>query len=179
VRTVLIAIPVLLIATAGAGSTFVKVRRELVEQRAAITSEWSDVDQALQQRAGLIGNLADTGQKLAPLPAAVLKQIADAHVVMTNGSAPEDKVQANDRLSNALAKVLVSAENYPRLRSNMGFLRLQEEIRKSEDRIAVARLKYNDSLEHYNARIQTFPHNFVARISGFARNDAYFRTEHL
>lgn len=178
-RTALIAIPVLLAATAGAGSIFVRDRADLAQQRAAIASEWSDVDQALQQRAGLIGDLADAGRKLATLQAEVRRQIAEARAAVLAGPAPQDKIQANDRLSNALAKVLVEAENHPRLRSNPAFLRLQEEIKKSEDRIAEARLKYNDSLEHYNARIQSFPHNLVARISGFGRNDAYFPTEHL
>lgn len=178
-RTALIAIPVLLAATAGAGTTFVRVRSDLAQQRAAIASEWSDVDQALEQRAGLIGDLADAGRKLAPLQAEVLKQVAEARAAVIGGQAPQDKLQANLRLSNALAKVLLEAENYPRPRSNPAFLRLEEEIKNSEDRIAEARLKYNDSLQHYNARIQSFPHNLVARISGFGRNDAYFPTEHF
>jgi LemA protein len=179
VRTALIAIPVLLAATAGAGATFVKVRGGLARQRAAIASEWSDVDQALAQRASLIADLAEAGRKLAPLQAQVLKQIAEGRRAVLEGPSPQEKVQANLRLSSALAKVLVEAENYPRLRSNPAFLRIQEEIKKSEDRIAVTRLKYNDSLEHYNARIQSFPHNLVAGISGFGRNDEYFPTEHF
>jgi LemA protein len=179
VKIVLIAIPVLLAATAGGGTTFVRVRGDLAQQRAVIASEWSDVDQALQQRASLIGDLTETGRKLAPLQAEVLKQVAEARAAVLGGPAPQDKVQANLRLSNALAKVLVEAENHPRLRSNAAFLRIEEEIKNSEDRIAEARLKYNDSLEHYNARIQSFPHNLVARISGFERNDAYFPTEHF
>jgi LemA protein len=151
----------------------------LAQQRADIASEWSDVDQALAQRAGLIGDLADAGRKLAPLHVEVLKQVAEARAAVIGGPLPQDKLQANLRLSNALAKVLVEAENYPRLQSNQAFLRLEEEIKNSEDRIAEARLKYNDSLQHYNARIQSFPHNLVARISGFGRNDAYFPTEHF
>lgn len=178
-RKILIAIPVLMVASAGAGTTFVRVRSDLAQQRVDIASEWSDVDQALEQRAALIGDLADAGRKLAPLQAETLKQIAEARAAVVGGPSPQDKLQANLRLSNALAKVLVEAENYPRLRSNPAFLRIEEEIRNSEDRIAEARLKYNDSLQHYNARIQSFPHNLVARISGFGRNDAYFPTEHF
>ena len=178
-KPILIAMPVLVVVLVGAATTFVRVHRDLVEQRTAIAAEWSDVDQALKQRAGLIGNLVEAGRKLAPLDAQALKEVSEAHAVVLRGPTPEDKVQANERLSNWLAKVLVAAENYPRLRSNPGFLRLQEEIKTSEDSIAVARLKYNDSLEHYNARIQSFPHNLVAGISGFRRNDAYFPTEHF
>jgi LemA protein len=179
VRTALIAIPVLLAATAGSGTTFVRVRGDLAQQRAAIVTEWSDVDQALQQRANLIGTLSDAEQKFASLPEEIVKQIAEARAAVAAGPEPKEKVQANLRLSNALAKVLVEAENHPRLRSSPAFLRIEEEIKRSEDRIAEARLKYNDSLEHYNARIQSFPHNLVAKISGFGRNDAYFPTEHF
>lgn len=178
-RKVLIVIPVLLVATAGAGTTFVRVRGDLAQQRADIASEWSDVDKALQERAGLIGDLAEAARKLAPFQEEVLKQVAEARAAVIGGPSPQDRLQANLRLSNALAKVLLEAENYPRLGVNPAFLRLVEEIKSSEDRIAEARLKYNDSLEHYNARIQSFPHNLVARISGFGRNDAYFPTEHF
>lgn len=178
-RTALIAIPVFLVATAAIGSTLVRIRGDLVQQRTAIAAGWSDVDQALRERAALIGDLADAAQKFTPAQAGVMKEIADARAVVVNGLAPLDKVQANDRLSNGLAKVLVFAENYPALREQDAFLRLEEQIKKSEDRIAAARLKYNDSLEHYNARIQTFPNNFVAKIMGFGRNDAYFPTEHF
>ena len=178
-RTLLIALPVLLVVTGGAGSTFVRVRTDLAQQRVDIASEWSDVDEALDERAGLIDSLAKAGQKIATFQPDTLKQIAEAHEVVMKGPAPQDKVQANDRLSNALAKLLLEAESFPRLQKDTEFLRLQEEIRSSDDHIAEARLKYNDSLEHYNARIQSFPHNFVARISGFRRNDAYFPTEHF
>ena len=179
VRTALIVFPVLLVATAGAGTTFVRVRADLAQQRTNITAEWSDVDQALQERAGLIADLVEAGQKFAPLQAEVVKQVADARRAVLGGPGPDDKIAANLQLSNALAKVLVESENHPQMRSNAAFLRLEDEIKNSEDRIAEARLKYNDSLEHYNARIQSFPHNLVARISGFGRNDAYFPTEHF
>jgi LemA protein len=179
VRTAWIAIPILLAAALGGGSVYVKIRTELVQQRTDINSEWSDVDRALQQRAGLIGDLAEAGRKVAPLQGEILQQIAEARQVIAGGPAPVDKVQANSQLSSALAKVLVESENHPQLQTNSLFLRLEEEIRKSEDRIAEARLKYNDSLEHYNARIQGFPHNLVAKIAGFGRNDAYFPTEHF
>ena len=84
---------------------------------------------------------------------------------------------ANDQLSGALSRLLVITENYPQLRSNENFLRLQDEIAGTENRIAVERRKYNETLEHYNAQIQRFPDNIVASMSGFTRNDAYFKTE--
>ncbi len=178
-KKVLIAIPVLIVATAGGGTTFVRVRADLAQQRSDISSEWSDVVQALQERAARIEDLVAAAEKIAPLRADILSQVAEARRVVLGGPSPEDKIKANLQLSNALAQLLVEAENHPHLRSNPQFLRLQDEIRNGDDRIAEARLKYNDSLEHYNARIQSFPQNLVARISGFGRNDAYFPTEHF
>jgi len=179
VKPALIAIPVLLAATAGACTTFVKVRADLTQQRADILSEWHDVEQAMQERANVIGDLVSTAEKLGPVSEGVRTETADARKALRSGSAPGDKIQANLQLSNALAKVLVESESHPQWRDDPGFLRLQEEIRNSDDHIAEARLKYNDSLEHYNAHIQSFPQNLVARISGFGRNDAYFPTEHF
>ncbi len=178
-RAALTAIPVLLAASAAAGTTFVKVRNDLAQQRAEIRSEWEDVDEALQHRAALVEDLVAAGQKIAPIRADIVSQVAEARKEVDSGPGPVNKIQAHLRLSNALARVLVEAENHPQLRDNPAFLRLQDEIRNSEDRIAEVRLKYNDTLEHYNARIQTFPQNWVARISGFRRNDAYFPTEHF
>ena len=78
---------------------------------------------------------------------------------------------------SARERLLVITENYPQLRSNENFLRLQDELAGTENRIAVERRKYNETLEHYNAQIQRFPDNIVASMSGFTRNDAYFKTE--
>jgi LemA protein len=155
------------------------VRADLAQQRADISQEWTDVDVALRDRASLVESLVDAGQKIVPIRAEVVSQVAEARKAVIGGPAPGDKIQGHLRLSSALAKVLVEAENTPRLSANPAFLRLQEEIKNSDDRIAEAREKYNDSLEHYNARIQSFPQNLVARISGFKRNDAYFPTEHF
>jgi LemA protein len=73
--------------------------------------------------------------------------------------------------------LLVVAENYPQLRSNENFLRLQDELAGTENRIAVERRKYNETLQRYNTAIQVFPNNIVASLSGFERNNAYFTTE--
>ncbi len=178
-KAIAIAMPVVLVATGGAATALLHVRGALIDQRRAIAAQWSDVDAALTQRAVLIGEMAETARRLAPIKPETLKEIAEAGAIVTSQAPPRNKMAANDRLSDGLARLLLEAETIPRLRSSNAFLRQQEEIRNSEDRIAVARLKYNDTLEHYNARIQSFPHNMVAKISGFRRNDAYFPTEHF
>jgi LemA protein len=179
VRLVLIGISLLLIAAIAGGNTYVRMRSDLVQQRTAIAAEWSAVDDALRQRADLVRELTDSGQKAASFPADILRQAEESRQKLSSTAPTSEKVLANEHLSTALAKILLESENHPQLQSNSGFLRLQEEIKVSEDRIAEARLKYNDSLEHYNARIQSFPQNLVAKIAGFGRNDAYFPTEHF
>ena len=176
-KAVLIVVLVLLVAGLAAGSKFVSVRNDLVTQREAVTAQWSQVDVALERRADLIPNLVETVKGFARYETEVFKDIADARAALMGGRTPQDKIRANDQLSGALSRLLVIAENYPQLRSNENFLRLQDEIAGTENRIAVERRKYNETLEHYNAQIQRFPDNVVASMSGFARNDAYFKTE--
>jgi LemA protein len=176
-KVALIAVAVILLAAMAAGSKFVTVRNDLVTQREAVNAQWSQVDVALQRRADLIPNLVETVKGFAKHETEVFKNIADARSALMGGRTPQEKIAANDQLSGALSRLLVISENYPQLRSNENFLRLQDEIAGTENRIAVERRKYNETLEHYNAQIQRFPDNVVASMSGFERNDAYFKTE--
>ena len=153
------------------------VRNDLVTQREAVNAQWSQVDVALQRRADLIPNLVETVKGFAQHETEVFKDIADARAALIGGRTPQEKIAANDQLSGALSRLLVISENYPQLRSNENFLRLQDELAGTENRIAVERRKYNETLEHYNAQIQRFPDNIVASLSGMARDDAYFKTE--
>ena len=168
----LILLPLLVVASAAAASAFFKLRDELAQHRAAIGAQWREVNAAFDERAALIEELA---RKSAV--AAVLQEVKEARAAGMSAATPQARIQANLRLSGALAKVLVSLESRRRVHPPRSVLRLEEEINDSDARIAVARRKYNETLEHYNARIQRFPLNLVARISGFTRNDAYFYTE--
>jgi LemA protein len=176
-KKVLIVIPVFIVLAVAAGGKFINVHNDLATQREAVTAQWAQVDVALQRRADLIPNLVETVKGFAKHETEVFKNIADARAALIGGRTPQEKIQANDQLSGALARLLVVAENYPQLRSNENFLRLQDEIAGTENRIAVERRKYNEILEHYNAQIQRFPDNVVASMSGFTRNDAYFQTD--
>ena len=161
----------------GACSKFVSVRNDLVTQREAVNAAWSGVDVALQRRADLIPNLVDTVKGFAAHETEVFKNIADARAHWAAPARPQEKIAANDQLSGALSRLLVISENYPQLRSNENFLRLQDELAGTENRIAVERRKYNETLQRYNTSIELFPNNIVAGMSGFTRNDAYFKTE--
>jgi LemA protein len=162
---------------AGAGSKFISVRNDLVTQRESVTAQWSQVDVVLQRRADLVPNLVETVKGFAKHETEVFKDIADARAALISGRNPQEKIQANQQLDGALARLLVVAENYPQLKSNENFLRLQDEIAGTENRIAVERRKYNEALQRYNTSIELFPNNIVAGMSGFTRNDAYFKTE--
>jgi LemA protein len=177
VKVALIALLILVVAGVGFGGKFVSVRNDLVTQREAVNAQWSQVDVALQRRADLIPNLVETVKGFAKHETEVFTAIANARAALIGGKTPQEKIAANDQLSSALSRLLVITENYPQLRSNENFLRLQDEIAGTENRIAVERRKYNETLEHYNAQIQRFPDNIVASMSGFTRNDAYFKTE--
>jgi LemA protein len=176
VKIALIIIAVLLVVAIAAAGQFVSVRNDLVTQRESVSAAWSQVDVALQRRADLIPNLVETVKGFASHETEVFRDIANARAALINGRSPQEKIQANDQLSGALSRLLVVAENYPQLKSNENFLRLQDELAGTENRIAVERRKYNETVQRYNTSIQIFPNNIVAGLSGFSRNDAYFTT---
>lgn len=100
--------------------------------------------------------------------------IAKARSALLSAGTPQDKIAANQRLDGALGRLLVVVENYPQLRSNENFLRLQDELAGTENRIAVERKRYNDTLQDYNTYIGQFPNSVWANMAGFHRNEAYF-----
>ncbi len=176
-KAALIAIAaIVLIALIGV-SKYYGVKNDLVTAREAVNAQWSNVDITLQRRADLIPNLVSTVKGFAAHETEVYKSIADARAALGGAHTPQEKIAANDQLSGALSRLLVITENYPQLKSNENFLRLQDDLSGTENRIAVARRTYNEALEHYNVAIQKFPANIVAGIAGFTRNDAYFKTE--
>ena len=159
------------------GSAFVSRRNEMVVKREAVNSAWSQVDVVLQRRADLIPNLVETVKGFATHEEKVFGDIAAARAAMIGAKTPSEKIAANGQLDSALGRLMVVVENYPQLRSNENFLRLQDELAGTENRIAVERKRYNDTLQDYNTYIGLFPNNIVASMSGFARNEAYFKAD--
>jgi len=177
VKIALVIVLILVIVGVAFGGKFVGMRNDLVTQNEGIRAQWAQVDVALQRRADLIPNLVETVKGFARHETEIFTAIANARAAMAGAKNPQERIAANDQLSGALGRLLVVTENYPQLRSNENFLRLQDELAGTENRISVERRKYNEALEHYNAQIQKFPYNVVASMSGLTRNDAYFQTE--
>jgi LemA protein len=167
----LITIVVLILLAAG---MYVSVKNALVAKNEAVKSTWSQVDVVLQRRADLIPNLVETVKGIAKQEQTVFGDIAKARSELLSAGNPTDKIAANQRLDGALGRLLAIAENYPQLKSNENFLRLQDELAGTENRIAVERKNYNHTLQDYNTYVQQFPGSLFAPGLGFKKNDAYF-----
>jgi|SRR6202030_1976289 LemA protein len=176
-KIALIVLAVLLIIALMVGSWFIGIRNQMAIKREAVNASWAQVDVVLQRRADLIPNLVETVKGFAAQEQTVFGDIAKARSALLGAHSPAEKIAANGQLDSALGRLLVVVENYPQLRSNENFLRLQDELAGTENRIAVERRRYNEAVQDYNTFISLFPNSLVASMSGFARNDAYFKTE--
>lgn len=167
---------VVLIVIVGCGS-MVGTRNRLVAEKNQIEYQWAEVDKNLQRRADLIPNLVNTVKGIAQHETEVFGAIANARSALLNARNPQEKIQANSQLDGAIGRLLAVVENYPQLRSNENFLRLQDELAGTENRIAVSRSRYNEAVLKYNTDIEVFPNNIAASVFGFQKNDAYFRAD--
>jgi LemA protein len=158
-----------------AGCSYVSTKNTIVQKDQAVKSMWSEVDVQLQRRADLIPNLVETVKGFTKEESSVFAEIANARTGYMNAQTPQDKIAANAQIDGALAKVLVLTENYPQLRSSDQFIRLQDELAGTENRIGVARKRYNDAIQDYNTYILQFPASIWAGMAGFHENDAYFK----
>jgi LemA protein len=171
----LIAVIILALIALVVFGQYVTVRNTLVSKNEAVKSAWSEVDVNLQRRADLIPNLVETVKAYAKQEQTVFGDIANARSALLSARSPSDKIAANNQLDGALGRLLAIAENYPQLKSNENFLRLQDELAGTENRIAVARKRYNEGLQDYNTYVQQFPASVFASWAGFKPNDAYFK----
>jgi LemA protein len=170
----LIAIGIIVLLIFAGASSYIGAKNQMVTKNESVKAAWSQVDIVLQRRADLIPNLVETVKGFALQEQTVFGDIAKARSRLLSANTPADKIAANQQLDGALGRLLVVVENYPQLKSNENFLRLQDELAGTENRIAVERKRYNDALQDYNTYIGLFPNSFWAGIAGFKRNDAYF-----
>jgi LemA protein len=156
------------------GGMYISRRNQMVTLNETVKSDWAQVDVVLQRRSDLIPNLVETVKGFAAQEQTVYDDIAKARAALGGAQTPKDKIAANGQLDGALSRLLLIVENYPQLKSNENFLKLQDELAGTENRIAVERKRYDDAIQAYNTYITLFPNNVIAGMSGFQRNDAYF-----
>src|SRR6202161_1474655 len=156
------------------GGAYVSSRNQMVTKNEAVKSAWAQVDVVLQRRADLIPNLVATVKGIAAQEQTVFHDVDAARAALLGAKSPEDRIAANGQLDGALGRLLVIVENYPQLKSNESFLKLQDELAGTENRIAVERKRYDDAIQSYNTFIGLFPNSLFAGWAGFKRNDAYF-----
>ncbi|HLH38098.1 MAG TPA: LemA family protein [Bryobacteraceae bacterium] len=176
-KIVLVVLGVLVLVGVLLGGSLMSARNELVAEHEAVQSAWSQVDVVLQRRADLIPNLVETVKGAAGHEEKVINDVTSARAAMMGAKTPAEKIQANSQLDQALGRLMVVVENYPNIKANENFQRLQDELAGTENRIAVERRKYNEVVQRYNTDIALFPKNIAAAMFGFQREDAYFKAD--
>ncbi|MEK4426933.1 LemA family protein [Solibacillus sp. FSL K6-1523] len=146
---------------------------KLIEGEEQIDASWAQVENQLQRRFDLIPNLVNSVKGYAAHEEEIFTQIAKARTDYGNASSVEQTATANNELSAALARLLVVVENYPDLKADVQFTRLMDELAGTENRLAVARKDYNETVQQLNNNVRTFPGNLIAKMFGFEKK-AYF-----
>jgi LemA protein len=148
----------------------------LVNLNESVNGKWSQIDVQLQRRADLIPNLVATVKGYAAHEQEIMNNLADARSKLIGAQGVADKAAANEELNSALSRLLAIVENYPNLKADTQFRQLMDELAGTENRIAVARKDYNDSVQVYNAKIKTMPTRLWAGMLGFGPRE-YFQAE--
>jgi LemA protein len=146
---------------------------QLTTDEEGIKGAWGEVENQLQRRNDLIPNLVETVKGYAAQEKSVIQAVADSRAKLAGASTPADKIEAANQQSGALARLLAISENYPQLKSNENFMRLQDELAGTENRLAVARGRYNQRIVEYNTLRRRFPSNMTAKLFGFKEYPYY------
>ena len=141
----------------------------LVSMDESVKTAWAQVENQLQRRYDLIPNLVETVKGYATHEREVFVQVTEARSKVGGATSIPDKIGANNQLSAALSRLLVVVERYPELKANTNFIRLQDELAGTENRIAVERRRYNEAVRAYNIKIRQFPTNLIAGMFGFQK----------
>jgi LemA protein len=152
---------------------FVGQQNSIITLEESVDAAWSEIDNQLQRRSDLIPNLVATVQGFAEQEQEVFGQIADARARLAGARTVGETAESYGELQFALSRLLTVVENYPQLRSNQNFLQLQDELAGTENRIAVSRRRYNETVQQFNTRIRLFPTRIVANRLGMEQRE-YF-----
>ena len=171
-KSVMIVIVILLVVVIGWG---VATNNRLVTLNESINGSWAQVETVLQRRYDLIPNLVSTVKGYAKHESSVLEEVTRLRSQWGEAKTADEKVAAANQLEGALARLMVVIERYPDLKANQNFLALQDELAGTENRIAVERRRYNETVQAYNTAVSRFPASIVAGVHGFQRRDVYFK----
>jgi len=174
-----IAALVLAVAAVVFGARCVGIRKDLVTERQTIGADWSQVNNALERRTALTPVLTKIVMSELPndITAGVETQaVTNACRDLQAAPGQHQKIQANARLDEALARLMLLVEAHPKIESSKQYGDVLEALKGAEYQIAVARRKYNEAVEHYNARLDGFPENLVSSVARLGKIDAYFQT---
>jgi LemA protein len=149
----------------------------LVGLREGVPASWAQVENVLQRRFDLIPNLVSTVKGYAAHEKKLLTEIVRLRSQWGSAKTAEDRVKAGSALEGALSRLLVVVEQYPNLKANENFLRLQDELAGTENRIAVERMRYNDAVRSYSVALKGFPGALYAKWFGFVPVGEYFQAE--
>jgi len=149
----------------------------IISKHEAITAKWAQVENQLQRRNDLIPNLLNTVKGYASHEKTVFENVTMARSQWSSASTVEQKVKAAGAVDAALSRLLFVAENYPNLKADQTFLRLMDELSGTENRIAVERMRYNESVREYNVTVRMFPGNMIASAFGYKPATEYFKAE--
>jgi LemA protein len=149
----------------------------IVNEEQQVEAGWSQVETQLQRRADLIPNLVETVKGYARQEKSVFDDIANARSAMMGAGSRADKISASNQLDGALSRLFAITENYPQLKSDATYTRLMDELAGTENRLAVARNRYNEAVQQYNGDVRGIPGAWWAKIGGFPSQKDYFKAE--
>jgi LemA protein len=138
-----------------------------------LENAWAQIDVQLKRRHDLIPNLVETVKGYATHESQTLEKVIQARNMAVSAKTVGDRAEAEGVLTGALKSLFAVAEAYPDLKANTEFMRLQEELTSTENKVAFARQFYNDSVMTYNTHIEVFPANLIATMFNFGRRDFF------
>lgn len=150
---------------------------QMVTREEATNAAWAQVETVLQRRFDLIPNLVSTVKGFAEQEKEIFTEVTRLRSQWGAAKSTGDKIAAAEQTQGALSRLLLVAENYPQLKSNQNFLSLQAELAGTENRVAVERRRYNESIQAYNQYVRLFPNTLIASVFGFDRKDEYFESD--
>ena len=168
-KTVLIIVGILILIIVIPYSYIKGTYNSLVTMDESVKGAWAQVENQLQRRYDLIPNYVETVKGYAAHEKEVFVKVTEARSKVAGAGSINEKIQANNQLSSALSRLLVVVERYPELKANTNFIRLQDELAGTENRIAVERRRFNETVKVYNIKIRTFPTNIMAGMFGFEK----------